>query len=629
MKKRFKILLLSFFLIYPSGLMGQDGEGGTRSIFTLGAGSRAIAMGGAFAAIGDDPSVLFYNPAALKLNPYPAVLVNHIQLFSGFSDATYDFIGLVYPTMTVGSFGVGFMTAGTGGIRQFDSYSVEYDEISYRESQAILSYAFDLPWEYAGKITVGSSVKILNQRIGDFSDTGTGMDLGILYRHDFLRGLIIGCNLQDIIGAETKLVAVTEKVDRTLAFGAGYSYLFKSGSSLTLSAQVDIPERADKDIRFGAEYGYKKIVFFRAGFDSESITAGVGFGWGRYEGDYGYFSREEAGSSHPFSVVARLGKSVEEKYRLEKERKRAEEEAYISEVFAARVSAHIDTARAHISDGKREMALDELKIALEYDPGNKDAESMLDALKQEILDIQSERTRNAEKSLLINQHFGLGLKYYSNNEYILARAEWLTLLELDPANIQAGEYLERTEEKLADQVRQHIDKALSYEKEGGLSDALNEWNIVRMIDPENEEALAGAERVNRLMEQIDIDYKAKSLRLETIDHFENALKAFSEGRYEEAADLLRRVIGQQPDHQEAKNLLMRINRKMTPLTSEQKEMIRQYYIEGMKHFTLGDFSASIEAWQKILEIDPDNESVQKNIEEAQQRLKKLGSSEED
>ena len=65
----------------------QDGSGGTRSVFSIGAGSRAIALGGAFSAIGDDASVLYYNPAALRLCRYPGVVLNHIQLFSGFSDA--------------------------------------------------------------------------------------------------------------------------------------------------------------------------------------------------------------------------------------------------------------------------------------------------------------------------------------------------------------------------------------------------------------------------------------------------------------------------------------------------------------------------------------------------------------
>ena len=74
---------------------------------------------------------------------------------------------------------------------------------------------------------------------------------------------------------------------------------------------MDMPERADRDLRFGAEYSFRNIASIRAGFDSESITAGIGFGWNRYRGDYGFFSREEAGSSHPFSILARIGTSIE------------------------------------------------------------------------------------------------------------------------------------------------------------------------------------------------------------------------------------------------------------------------------------------------------------------------------
>jgi cytochrome c-type biogenesis protein CcmH/NrfG len=45
----------------------------------------------------------------------------------------------------------------------------------------------------------------------------------------------------------------------------------------------------------------------------------------------------------------------------------------------------------------------------------------------------------------------------------------------------------------------------------------------------------------------------------------------------------------------------------------------------MKHFTQRNYSEAIEIWKKILEIDPDNESVSKNIEDARQRLEKTGS----
>jgi len=529
--------------------------------------------------------------------------------------------------MSAGAFGLGFMTAGTGGIREFDSYSVETGEISYRESQAIISYAFDLPWKFLGQYTIGSSVKILNQGIGDFSDTGTGLDIGILYRQEYIDGLVLGCNLQDLAGAQTKLVSVTEQVDRTIMLGAGYTRRMGNGSSLSVSVQVDIPERADKDLRFGAEYSYKRIASIRAGFDSESITAGIGFGWNRYKVDYGFFSREEAGSSHPFSVMARIGTSMADRIRMEEERRQADEERRIAEIFSARVARHIESARGYRDAGEPEKALDEIKIALEYDPANSEASAMMAEVEKRILDMQTERTRTAEKSLLINQHFSLGLRYYSGNEYILSRAQWLSVLEIDPENQDARDYLARTEEKLGEQIAQHRAVAVGHEQNGRFAAALSEWNVVRMIDPDNEEAIESTRRISSRMDELDRNYRAADRRLRNIDSFEEALKAYSEGRYSDAVTLLRRILEQQPDHAEAGDLLNRVQRKLTPLSDQDKEQIRQLYIQGMKYFSQRNYSVAIETWKKILEIDPDNESVSKNIEDARQRLEKTGSSE--
>jgi tetratricopeptide (TPR) repeat protein len=631
MMKRLCIYLLvsSLLIAAPSANSAQDGAGGTRSIFSVGAGSRAIAMGGAFSALCDDPSAIYYNPAGLRLNSYPGIMVNHIQLFSGFSDATYDYVGLVYPTLSVGSIGLGFVTAGTGSIRGFDEFSRETGEISYRESQAMLAYGFNLPWRLFGRYTLGATAKVLNQRIGDFSDTGAGFDVGILYAPPVLEGLVLGCNLQDIVGAETKLVSESEKVDRTLMIGAGYRRSFENGSALAVGVQFDMPERADNDFRVGAEYSYKRIMSIRVGFDSEMITAGIGVSWRGYTVDYGFFSRDEAGSSHPISLSARFGSSTADKIRHREERRAVEEERRIQEIFSNRLTAHLRAAEEHRAAGELEQAIDELKIALDYDPGNTAAAETLDVVRGEILARERERTRSAEKALLIDQHFNLGLRYYSDSEYTLARAEWLNVLELDPESEQARDYLQRTEEKLAERVREHRGRALEFERSGQHAAAIAEWNIVRMIDPESSEAQDAIRRVEERMEALSRNYRDARDRLETIDLFENALKAFGEGRYAETISLCERLLGREPDHNEARDLMRRAMRRMTPLTAEEKEEIRRLYIQGMKYFTQSNYAAAIGEWQKVLEIDPDNESVRKNIEEAKARLQKIDASEGD
>jgi len=611
----------------PLPCRAQEGGGGTRSVFTLGAGSRAIAMGGAFTAIGDDASVLYYNPAALKLNPAPTLMANHIQLFSGFTDATYDYVGLAWPTLGAGAFGVGLLTTGTGGIRGFDEFSRETGEFSYRESQGILSYAFDLPWRWAGLVSVGASVKVVDQTVGEYGDIGTGLDVGLLYRQDWLPGLVLGVNLQDIVGARTKLVAVSDKVYRTMMFGLGYTRRIGAESALTLAVQMDMPELADTDYRFGAEYTFKRMVSIRLGYDSEQITAGIGFGWRGYTADYGYFSREEAGSSHPITLTAQLGTPLEEKIRRRDELRRIEEERRLAEYFASRVAEHIDAAERYRGEGALQSALDETKIALEYEPGNEHAAALRDTINAAILAEQQERTRDAERNMEISLHFKLGLDYFNNNEFVLARTEWRNVLELDPENRQAREYQDATRTALAEQIARHVVAAEEYERNGNLTGALNEWTIVKSLDPENDRAAAAIERIGARLESLDRDYRAASRRLETVQLFQQALDSFNAARYEEAAGLLRRVLQREPDHAEAKEYLARADRRMKPLTDEDNQEIRRLHIEAMQYSMQKEYQKAIDTWRKIFEIDPENESAAKNIEEAQQKLRKIESQE--
>jgi len=61
---------------------------------------------------------------------------------------------------------------------------------------------------------------------------------------------------------------------------------------------------------------------------------------------------------------------------------------------------------------------------------------------------------------------------------------------------------------------------------------------------------------------------------------------------------------------------------------EQQEEIRRLYIEGMKFFTQRNYESAVREWRKILAIDPDNESVRKNIEEAEALLERIDAPEE-
>ena len=275
------------------------------------------------------------------------------------------------------------------------------------------------------------------------------------------------------------------------------------------------------------------------------------------------------------------------------------------------------------SASELESALDEVKITLEYDPGNERAVVMREEIQAELMAEQAERTRNAENGLLISQHSELGVKHYTDNEYILARADWRNVLAIDPENEQALDYQRRTEDKLDERLQSQLSAAAADERAGRLPEAIGKWNIVLMIDPENAEAPDAIERLKRSIDSMSRDYQEANRQLKTIDLYNRAVTALAEGRYEEAITLARQVLQLDPDHAEAKELITMAERRMQPLSDEQNEEIRTLWIEGHKYFEQKDYVNAMDVWSKILLINPDNESVRKNIEEAKQRLKKL------
>ena len=90
--------------------VADPANGGTESNLGLGAGSHAIALGGANLARLGDASALYWNPAALALLERGDIALMHAPISYG--DASQTFFGLAYPTLGAGSFALGYLRVG-------------------------------------------------------------------------------------------------------------------------------------------------------------------------------------------------------------------------------------------------------------------------------------------------------------------------------------------------------------------------------------------------------------------------------------------------------------------------------------------------------------------------------------
>lgn len=626
-------------LVVAGTLLGNipawaQSSAGTRSIFSVGAGARSLALARAFVGLADDATAAYWNSSGLARLERAEVVANHISLYSSFSEASAFYVGIAYPTMSMGTFGLAFMRLGSN-FDAYDASSRYLGRSGYDESQTLLSYAFSKRLPYLGGATsFGISAKIVHQSIDPFSSTGTGLDLGFLYTPDKVPALSLGLNLQDIAGANLKLSNVEESTPHTMMLGASYGVTVGRAGRLNLLFGYDSPQFDRRMLHLGAEYVHAGRVAARIGWDDGTMTFGIGVGFKSYRIDYGYVGTEAAGSSHPVAFTAGLGPTQEEKLLARRELRRMELEDEVNSMFREKIEERAREARAFESNREYAEALDSWKIVLEFDPDDEEARQGVETAQREIRLLQEAEVQEGTSRALVSMEFRRGLEYYTASDYNLARARFREVLELDPGNEEAEAYLEKIEVKMREQMEYHRQRAQSLQASGDKAGALMEWSRVRYFDPEDREAKTAVDSLKVELDRMETDIRdlktgnedlravleASRIELEANRLYNEALNDYSAGALDSARSKLEDLLELDPSNIEASALKRRIDLKTRPLSADDKERIRELYLTGMKFFTKDEFSKAIETWEKILEIDPDNESIQRNIEEARLRL---------
>jgi tetratricopeptide (TPR) repeat protein len=618
--------LLALAAVAPAPAHAGDGDGGTRSVFSIGAGSRAIGLGRAFVSLADDASAVYWNPAALRNVQQTQLMFMYMPVFGDFTGADYVYFGAVYPTLSAGAFGLGFQRIGTT-FDAYDEFSSALGEQNYSESQALISYAFERHSKWVmGTLATGASFKIVSQNVDPFSSTAPGVDLGFRWIPDAMPELSVGLNFQDISGAEQKLNVDTDVTYRTIMAGAGYTYTFDNGSLLRVLLQLDLPEKADSRFHLGAEYEFTRYIALRAGYDEGNISFGLGVDVTAVADlgfDYAYLTRDEAGSSHPVSFTVGVGKTLDEKRRDIAEAQAAELEALIQQQFESRVAESRTRAKQYEAEGDFAGALDEWKIVLEFIPGDAEATEGEARARERVLAAQAAATQNAANRAIIQTRFEQGLEFYEANNLVRAMSEWRTILAIDSTHAGASDYRDRTQAKIDEAVAAHVLHAGELETAGRYTEAIGEWNNVQQYDPGSPEAAEAIQRLRDRIETQSQNYESAQRTLRIVNLYDQALNLYNQGEYGRSLENLDQLLRLQPDHEEARRLRAMATRKTTPLTEQETQQIRSLYLAGMQHFAKDEYAKAIEQWKKILEIDPTNESVQRNIDEAQQRLRQL------
>lgn len=285
-------------------LSAHAGEAGTAGFLSLrlGAGARAAGMGDAQVSIAQDATAAYWNPAGLASVERTQFTLMHLEWLSSVRMET----GSVAHATSIGTFGIHFSGLYLDEIDRFEIASAEpTGSFNVYEIAATLAYGHKIrSWD------VGLGVKGLHSGLDDVTASGWAVDAGARY-HTRIPGLTFAGVVQNI-GPEIKFVQESFLLPATFRAGADYAREVPSLRGRMVGA-FDLVWPTDGDARehVGLEFEYRSFAAarlgYKANYDSQGLTFGVGLRRSGYHFDYAYGDiKNDLGSGHKFAFSVDL-----------------------------------------------------------------------------------------------------------------------------------------------------------------------------------------------------------------------------------------------------------------------------------------------------------------------------------
>ncbi len=294
--------LLLVMVCFVAGTAQAQFRKYSNEFLNIGAGARALGMGGANASSVTGGTAGYWNPSRLtQTTEDPSLSVMHAEYFAGIGK--YDFAGIAIPVKQQGrSIGISLMRFGVDDIPN-TLYLVEPDgSVNYNNIETFSSADYALLFSFAQSFaksddhdfSIGGNAKIIHRNIGSFAKAwGFGIDLSAQYSKDrwalaaVLRDATSTFNTWSFTFTEREKQALylanndipqqsTELTAPRLLLAGSYKFAFGAKTSLLAELQLDntfdgkrntviSTDFVSIDPRVGLELDVNRTFFVRAG----------------------------------------------------------------------------------------------------------------------------------------------------------------------------------------------------------------------------------------------------------------------------------------------------------------------------------------------------------------------------
>ena len=289
-----KKIIIAIFFLYPAFLYSAGNS--SLDILKQDFSPRAIALGGSYAAIGDDVYSIYYNPASITDIKSTELGFSHS---SGFEATSINYLGYAMPLpylglakLDKGVMGFYFYTTSLG---DFTYRHIENDgSVSINNLNAERNNIFSLT--YGEKISVSEtqleskklflenyaalSIKYVSSNLLEtYSAKTFAFDIGYKLKESNYN-LIFGLSLLNI-GGKLKYISESYDLPQTLKASLCYKTYPASGLNINYALEYDkFTNDKENSINMGFELWIKKALYLMGGYRSMKDNKGPSFGIG-------------------------------------------------------------------------------------------------------------------------------------------------------------------------------------------------------------------------------------------------------------------------------------------------------------------------------------------------------------
>ena len=265
----------------------QSKVGTTAANFlTIPIGARASSMGGAFVAISDNATAVFWNPGGLSRLTHNEIIVSHAEWLAG---TDLNWLGIVFK---LGSNAIALSVNQLDYGEEIITTPFQQDGTGEKWSAQDIALGISYTRNLTDRFSIGGTLKYISERIWHESASAFALDIGLLFIFPY-RNMRLGMNMANF-GTEMQLdgkdllqpididpanpgnneniigALKTDSWSLPLFFSVGVSmYAINNGKvKWTWAMDTIYPNNQNPHLNLGTEITWNNLLSFRVGYNS-------------------------------------------------------------------------------------------------------------------------------------------------------------------------------------------------------------------------------------------------------------------------------------------------------------------------------------------------------------------------